>query len=489
MKQSFSRMLLPGVLVALVAGCVTAPTPEQAVTSWEPPAGEGTENLAWDSIRQRQPDLSKPLPLSALTDLALQHSAVTRKAWHDARAAAAQVDRAQGLFMPELTAVAGGSRSGVSAKGEAFDSQALRYGPGLQLSYLVINFGGGREAAVEQALQTVYAANYAFNRSIQDVLLSVETAYFNSISAQAGVDAALANVADARKALEAAQARNTAGMATALDVLQAQAALDQSLYSQAAARGQLLVARGALALAAGLPADTVILPAAPSAELPDSLATNDVRSIINEAIARRPDIAALRADTAAKRAAIEVAHASSWPNLYLNANLNRNYYDALRGKASQADRDWSYDAGASLQWTIFDGWQTESEILTAEEQAQAAEALLEQAELGASGDVWTRFQNYETALQKHAFSVAFCKSAEAARNLANEAYVAGLKTVLDLLTADAQLAFARSQQVAARQEVFTALAGLVHAAGRLQADAVSPNRSVFTTPPQKEITP
>ena len=238
-------------------------------------------------------------------------------------------------------------------------------------------------------------------------------------------------MADAQKALEASQARNTAGMGTALDVLQAQAAYDQSLYNQAAARGQLQVARGALALAAGLPADVPLVPAAPATELPASLATNDVRRTIDDAIARRSDIAALRADLAAKRAAIQVAHAASWPNLYLNGNLNRNYYEAFSGSPNQASHDWAYGAGLNVQWDLFDGWQTESQIRTAEEQAQSAAAVLEQAELVASADVWTRYQNYETALQKYTFSLAYSKSAASASELAAEAYKAGLKTVLD----------------------------------------------------------
>ncbi len=467
MKKPIRYLL--AVLAVLLAGCITAPTPEQTTAPWTAPTGHRAGERVWEDLRLRRPDLSKPLTLAELTDLALQHSAATRQAWHTARAAAAQVDKAQGLFMPSVSAHAGGAYAGASASPSAFDAQTVRAGPGLQMNYLVMNFGGGREAAVEQALQTVFSANYQFNQTIQDTLLQVETAYFQCISAQAGIEAAEANVTDARKALEAAQARNTAGVATALDVLQAQTAYDQSLYQQVTIRGQWQVARGALAQAVGLPADTPVLPAPSHSELPAGRDTNAVQRIVDEAIANRSDIAALRANLAARQAAIQVAHASSWPNLYLNANLDRDHAAALSGHLNGPDRAWNYGVGFNVQWSIFDGWQTESEIRTAQEQAQAAEALLEQAELGASADVWVRFQNFETARQKFRFSVAVATTAEAARNLANEAYRAGLKTVLDLLTADAQLATARSQQIAARQEVFTALASLNHATGRLSA--------------------
>ena len=368
--------------------------------------------------------------------------------------------------MPVLSANAGGTRTYMDATPKSFDVNDFRYGPGLQLNYLVINFGGGRGAAVEEALQTVYAANYNFNQTIQDALLALETAYYGLISAQAGVDAA--------------KARATAGMGTELDVLQAQTIYDQSLYAQSAANGQLQVARGALAQAAGLPADTSIKIVPPTTELPESITTQEVHRIISDAIVMRPDVAALRANAAAKQADVKVAHATSWPSLYANAGVNRDYNDVYGGAPNVGNRDWSYSAGLSLQWTLFDGMQTESAIRMAEAAAASAQAQLEQAELAASADVWMRYQNYATACQKYVFSVAALKSSSAAYDMAMAAYKAGLKSILDLLTAESQLAAARSQQIASRQDVFNTLANLAHSTGRLAAD--TPEITGFSMP-------
>jgi outer membrane protein TolC len=476
------RPLATGLVVATLTGCITAPTPDQPTAPWTPPSGNRAGEQVWDDLRQRRPDLSQPLTLAQLSDLALQHSAATRQAWHTARAAAAQVDKAQGLFMPTLTARAGGSYAGVSATPSTSDSQTLRYGPGLQMNYLVMNFGGGRAAAVEQALQTVFTVNHQFNQTIQDTLWQVESAYFLCLSARAGLEAAQASVTDAAKSLEAAQARNTAGVATALDVLQAQAAHDQALYQQATVHGQWQIARGALATAVGLPADAPVNPAPTRDELPAGLETNEIRRIVDEAIAGRADLAALRANLAARQSAIRVAEAAAQPNLYLNALLERTHATALSGSLQGPERQWGYGMGFNVQWNLFDGWQTESEIRMAHEQAQAAEALLEQAELAASAEAWMRFHAFETARRKYLLSVSFCTTAEAARNLAAEAYRAGLKTFLDLLNADTQLATARSQRVTARQETFAALANLNHAIGRLATPPATPDQ----IPPRKE---
>ena len=458
------RRLAAACLLATLAGCITAPTPDNPHAPWTPPRDADRRDTTWEGLRQREADLSRPLALAELADLALRHNAATRRAWYEARAAAAQVDHAQGAFMPAVVASANAGLTGASASPASFDKQSATAGLGLQVNYLVLNFGGGRAAAVAQALQTVYAADFAFNQTIQDALLAVATAYYGHTSAQAGMVAAEAAVEDARTVLEAARARSTAGVGTELDVLQAQAAYDQALYARAAAKGQLEIARGTLAQAAGLPADAPLQTVAPTNELPGELAAAVVRGLVDGAITRRPDIAALRANLAARRAAVDVARAVSWPSLYLTGGLSGNGYEWMEGVVSQ-DADLAYNAGVSVSWTLFDGWQTESSIRTARYQAEAAQAQLEQAELAAGAEVWMRYQACVTARQKYTFSTAFLKSATAAHDTALAAYKAGLKSLLDLLTAESQLALARSQQVATRQEVLTALVQLAHATG------------------------
>jgi outer membrane protein TolC len=345
----------------------------------------------------------------------------------------------------------------------------MSYGPGLQLSYLVCNFGGGRNAAVEQALQTVYAANFAYNSAIQGTLLSVEIAYYGVISAQAGVEAATTNAVDAKSILDAATDRRDVGLGVDLDVLQAQAGYDQSLYAMVAAEGQLKIAQGLLAQALHLPADTPVRIAIPEMALPESLSGNDIRRIIDEALARRPDISALRSTLAARDAAIRVARASRWPSLYLNGSVMRNTYELYgNGHRDSADNDWTYTGGVNLKWNLFDGLQTLSSVRTAESQAEAMRAQLRQAELAASAEIWARFQNYETALRKHEFSTVALKSAAASREMALESYNAGVRTLLDLLNAENQLSQARRQQVAVRQEVFSALAYLTYVTGLIE---------------------
>ena len=468
--------LIGGVLLlGIVAGCQRPAPPADPETPWTPPADRNDGKAAWRDGATLPADPAKPQSLADLTDLALSNSPATRQAWHNARQARAQVDQAYGYFLPTLTATGGPSRQVVEAHPAANDASYADTGAGLQLSYLLINFGGGRRAAVEQALQTVYAANHTFNQTIQDVLLQIETAYYNVIIAEGRVGAAKADLEDATVVLEAAKAKLGAKLGTELDVLQAQASFDQANYRLVEAEGSLSNTQANLAEAAGLPGDTRLAVQQPVAELPEVPERVDLAHLINDAIRQRPDIAALRADLAAKEAAVTVQSSARWPSLYLNGGFGGNNYDyyAHRG-GDHTDSQIAYGIGLNVQWTLFDGLQTEAATRAAREAAEAMRAQLRQAELTASADVWRNYYDLVTAQRKSYFSDAYLKSSSAAYDLADESYRAGLNSLLDLLVVQRTLADARSQQVTARNEVFTAFANLVHAVGRLEKGR--PNR-------------
>jgi outer membrane protein TolC len=378
----------------------------------------------------------------------------------------------------------GGTRQGLAASPSSNDWDRLQYGPGLQLNYLVFNFGGGRAAAVEQALQTVFAANYTFNKSIQDVILSVETAYYNLVAAKAGIEAVQANLKDAALALDTARERANAGVGTVLDVLQAQSSYDRALYDQATVKGLLKTDRGNLAQVLGFSADAPVDVEPPAAEAPLALSAKDMQGLIDAALQRRPDLAALRANVAAKRAAITVAGSTFWPSLYLTGQVNRDYYNNYDGE--YFDNDWSYSAGLNLQWTLFDGLQTLYAKRAAAAQAESAQAQLVQAELAASADVWTSYADLETALEKCHASAAYLKSTSASYDLALDSYRNGLKSMLDVINAENDLAQARKQMIVSRQDAYLALAKLAYATGLLEKGGSLKLKDVFLTPVRKD---
>src|ERR1700719_2327226 len=79
--------------------------------------------------------------------------------------------------------------------------------PQIKVSYDLLDFGRTR-AAERSAREQLIAANFAFNRAIQDVVFDVEKAYYILSAAKSSVSAAEANLKLARTSLCAVQGRH-----------------------------------------------------------------------------------------------------------------------------------------------------------------------------------------------------------------------------------------------------------------------------------------
>ena len=94
----------------------------------------------------------------------------------------------------------------------------------LTFNYLLFDFGG-RDATVELARQSLLAADWAHNNTLQSVLLNAVQSYYQLYAAQEAVQSALSSEKASSTSLEATRARLRVGNATRADVLQAQTAL------------------------------------------------------------------------------------------------------------------------------------------------------------------------------------------------------------------------------------------------------------------------
>src|SRR5205823_3808242 len=184
------------------------------------------------SARQQPMDGLKPVlpppPGSTITlaqaiDIALSNNPQTRTTWLAARAAEFAVGSARSAYYPEIDVLASAARSRSSTSGSATTTIA----PSLALTYLLFDFGG-RAAEVEQARQTLIAANFGNNAAMQDVVLRVQQQYYALLDAKALLAAQEATLKERRTDLDAAEARHSAGVATIADVLQARTALSQA---------------------------------------------------------------------------------------------------------------------------------------------------------------------------------------------------------------------------------------------------------------------
>ena len=405
-----------------------------------------------------------PLTLAQLTDLALSNNPATREAWAVARAEAASLGLARSLYFPQVDGVASITHSkSISTGGLPVDPQT-RYGPSLSLSYLIYDFGA-RASEVEGARYRLLAANLLQNRVLQDVVLSVEQAYYLTLGLEQLLVANRQALKAAETALAAAQTRREAGLATVGDVYRAETAAGQARLTLKRNEGEFAKARGQLATAAGIPV-AISFTLAPWSQNPEiAQISESVGQILAEAKQTRPDLIAAEAQARAARAGIELARAAGRPTIELSGNVGRTMFTDDRPHSD------SYSIGLALRIPLFTGFNRTYAVRQAEAIADQAEAsrdrLFRQTEL----DVWQAYFDLNTAASAIGTSEGVLRTADQSAEVALARYKAGVGTLLDLLTAQSDQATARVQLIQSQLDWYTGLARLGHARGALLPDA------------------
>ena len=287
-----------------------------------------------------------------LIDLAERTNPDTRRAWQEARAAAARLGRTESRYLPVVgLAARGGWAQTVSPRTqgtEIVDNTSLQ--PSVDLAWLLVDFGR-RDADREHARQDLLATSFAFNRRHQEVAFAVERTFYAFDASRAEVEASEATLHAAEAVLEASEARRAAGLATQPEVLLARQQEVQAAYELERARGLVEKSRAALAQSIGIP-PTVSLRVSELATqpLPGDL-VNTVERVIDAALANRPDLAARLASLRAREADLRRAQADLFPRIGVTGEVGGLIQDYTAGPpfSSHGDAEPLYSGFLTLR--------------------------------------------------------------------------------------------------------------------------------------------
>lgn len=404
-----------------------------------------------------------PLSLAAVVDRALCQNPQTRAAWANARIQAAQVGAARSAYLPGVSATASLSRNRVEAG--VLGASAYNEGnAGLSAAYLLYDFGA-RDATLETALQTLAAANFTQDATVQKLFLSAIQAYYQLFAARAAVDSSLQSERAALESLKAATARYAAGTGTPADKLQAQTAFSQAVLNRIQAEGNAKSAEGVLANAMGMDANQHLDYAPPRLAPPDSRFEQDLERLILAARERRPDLAAAEAQLKAAQANVRTVKAQGMPSISLTTNLN--YANPDNAELSRTSA-----IGVSVSIPIFTGFNATYRVRVAEAQVASQAAQRDAVKLQVALDVWQAYYNLATGMQALRSSADLLESAGASERVALGRYKAGAGTIIDLLTAQSALASARLQNIQAAYNLQVFKAALAQAIGQVDLGAL-----------------
>jgi outer membrane protein len=467
----FLRAMTAATALAMLAACasmdgITKRTADSPAHPWVPPAKEAKPPAPLPSplIPAEIQAAGRAWTLSDIVDVGLANNPQTRAAWNAARAASAAVGISFGAYLPQINATLPGTKQKMAFAGGRFIVDQMTLTPTASLNLLLFDFGG-READIQSARRALEAANWTQNAVLQNVILEIESVYYQYLSAKALLDAQETNLKGAQANYDAANARHRAGVATIADVLQAKTALSTVELQIVTTRGLIQTLHGALASSMGLPA---VAGFDVSDGLPESIpfeiVAKQVDLCIKDAEARRPDMAASRALVLEAEAGIRKARSTFFPAFSLSGNIGRIYY-----KDNPVSNPF-YMISVSVNLPFLFGLQ-EYQVLAAKAQAEAARDQMTELGRGIELQVWTSYYGLKTSEQKILTARDLLESANASYDVALGRYKEGVGSILDLLAAQTVLENGRVQLVQAKSDWFLALVQFTHDTGALEPPA------------------
>lgn len=434
-----------------------------------------------------------PWNIGDLIDIALRKNPTTRQAWANARAAAFNWEASKSTLYPAVTLEEellltrsinrasdpivtnltqsqmntlqslspGGSIVGISTGSAGGITHNEWMISNLSFTYLLLDFGG-RSASIENARQALLSANWTNNRTIQTVIIGVLNSYYNYEYAKALFDSRKDDLISAEEIFRAADRQFQAGVNNKVDVLQALSTLANAQFMLEQQRGAVSIAFGQLAQSLGLPANKEFAVVDLPKELPTEKISENVDELVEMAKEMRPDLAAAQANFLGSQANVIAAWSAGMPTLNVDGQMQQTtniHHPLLTSKF--------FSGALFLNVPIFNGFLYVNQTKSAREQAQSAFAAMQVLESQVLLDVVTSYYNFETAVESLQYALDYLKYTEEAFYASLSNYKAGVNTIVDLLTAQSNLADARAKLVLAKTQWVTSLANVAYSTGSL----------------------
>ncbi|HWP57002.1 MAG TPA: efflux transporter outer membrane subunit [Candidatus Acidoferrales bacterium] len=331
---------------------------------------------------------------------------------------------------------------------------------GFDASWEIDLFGGVRRA-VEAADARIEASIEDRRHVLVTLLGDVAKNYIDLRGLQRRLAVARANLKTQQETLELTRVRFAAGLASDLDVAQAESQVKtteaqiptlESSLKQAAHRLSVLVAQEPGALWSELSTEAPI-PALP----PEVLV-----GLPSELLRRRPDIRRAERQLAAATAEIGVATADLFPKFSLTGTAGLQSISASDWFTGRS-RFWS--VGPTISWPVFDAGRIRANIEVRNARQEQALALYEKTILTALEDVENALGNYSREQARYRSLLEAVAADRRAVQLANELYIRGLNDFLNVLDAQRSLLSSESELAQSEAAMAANLVALYKALG------------------------
>ena len=283
--------------------------------------------------------------------------------------------------------------------------------------------------------RNVEAANASLQSTAADLgnaqlVLTAELAadYFSLRELDAEYKVVQESVDSQRKALDLLNARHQGGIASGLEVAQQATLLDSTISQASLVEQSRAQFEHAIAVLVGQPASGFSVPVSPLNATPPPVPLR----VPSEVLERRPDIASNERQMAFQNAQVGIARTAFYPHITIGGGGGYQSTDVTQ-LLNAPSLFWSL--GADALQPIFQGGRNRANLAAAQAAYDQSVANYRQTVLTAFQEVEDGISNLSTLSQALSTQGAAVEDARRALDIANNRYIGGVTSYLDVITA------------------------------------------------------
>ncbi len=424
--------------------------------------------------------ITRPLSLADCLNIALQQNATVLKARSDLEASQGIVVQTRAIALPQVQAT--GQYKDTDPRAiENFPLAGIpalpnqNWNAGVQVVQSIYE-GGKLITAFKAAGATKKQALAQYQTAVADTLLAMRLAYYDVLLAAQQITVNEASVVLLQQELDDQQRRYAAGTVPKLNVLRAEVALANQRPALIQAQNDYRIAKNNLSVLLGYNLPREVWEDVPL-NLTDTLDAApyqvDLPAAIQQALARRPELVALRQSAELQRLNVINAKAGYKPTLQVFAGYD--WYNAQFTEPVELTHDINgWNVGGQLSWSIFDGLLTHGKVVQAKANYDKSRTDLDDRARQVELEVRTSYSDFIKAREVLESQIKVQEEAEEALREAKARADAGTGTQLDVLDAQTSLTQARTTQIQGLHDYDAARARLERAMGLEMMQAPAP---------------
>ena len=406
-------------------------------------------------------DVSKELDLPTLVQIGICNNPALNRDYMSVKASEASLGVAKSDYLPTIDATGSASKSTTKMKGGQKETTSP-YSGNVGLKWLIYDFGA-RGATTDQMQAYLDSDSFKYNATLRDTVLAINQAYFDLLSNGEVLKSAQETMKSYQKSFEETSKRYKLGMVALSDKLLAQTTYKKSELKVIEAKNALKKSGATLATLLNLPTDTDFKLSLPpkDKDITQISTKMTVGEMMEEALKLRPELKSAESKEQAAKYGIDIAKSGHYPSL--SANASAGYNDYWSGDKSYRATG---SAGLSLSVPLFNGFGTTYNVAKARYQYAGAQQTTIETQDSVKKEVFNAYQDYQTAVSSYKVNKEVLASAKESERVSFKSYKAGKESILNLLTAQAELAAARQGVATSFYDVLIAKANLYRAIGQ-----------------------